>query len=214
MACEKNTILATTILISSAALVFDPSDPLLRRAITELADCLENSLTSKVAAGCCRSLLLLPPGRGAAESAISALLLPRVIGFLTQQPPEGEGESLAESRTILSTALVSFVASLEAKKIPTAMALVLPTLLGRAAREGEDVYPETAARLLQLAGVEQGAFREIVGRLEQGQRGFMEEVLRSGAKAGGQRRGGGVGMLRGEEGREPSIALRMDFGGL
>ncbi|KAJ9642042.1 hypothetical protein H2199_005257 [Coniosporium tulheliwenetii] len=200
VACEKNTILAATILISSAATVFDPSDPLLRRAVAELADCLENGLTSKVAAGCCRSLLLLPPGRGAAESAIAALLLPRVIGFLMQQPPEGEGEGLAESRTILSTALVSFVASLETKKISTAMALVLPTLLARAAKEGEEVYAETAARLLQLAGVEQAAFREVVGRLEAAQRGFMEEVLKSGAKAGGQRRGGGVGMLRGRRG--------------
>jgi hypothetical protein len=46
------------------------------------------------------------------------------------------------------------------------MALVVPTLLARAANEeGEDteVERETSARLLELAGVDQAAFRGVVG---------------------------------------------------
>lgn len=89
------------------------------------------------------------------------------------------------------------------------MALVLPALLARALSEGgAEVYRETSARLLELASADQSAFRAVVGGMSEGQRGFLEEVIRAGRQGGG---GGGVGR---EEGvREPSIALKMDFGG-
>jgi hypothetical protein len=95
------------------------------------------------------------------------------------------------------------------------MALVVPTLLARAASgeegggQGDDdeaeVERETSARLLELAGVDQAAFRGVVGGLGEEQRRFMEGVIRAGSK-----RGGG----RAEEGGErPTIALKMNFGG-
>jgi hypothetical protein len=66
LACEKNSILATTILLSSVASAFSPSDPLVKRFVDDLFDCLNARLTSKVAAGCCRS-------RGANASTSSFL---------------------------------------------------------------------------------------------------------------------------------------------
>lgn len=82
-------------------------------------------------------------------------------------------------------------------------------LLQRASTGGEDVYKETSARLLELAGADQAGFRGVVVGLSEGQRGFMEGVVAKGRKAQG------VGRMDGAEveGREPSIALRMDFGG-
>lgn len=86
------------------------------------------------------------------------------------------------------------------------MALVVPTLLARAAGEEDgrdEVYRETSARLLELAGVDQEAFRGVVGGMSEGQKGFMEGVVRSGRRV----------VEREEVGEAPAIALKMDFGG-
>lgn len=106
------------------------------------------------------------------------------------------------------------MAALPKAHVPVAMALVVPTLLARAANEeggeGEDgegaVERETSARLLELAGVDQGAFRGVVGGMSESQRAFMEAVIRAGSKTSG--RGGGEE----ENGGRPTIALKMDFG--
>jgi len=100
--------------------------------------------------------------------------------------------------------------------------LLLPTLLKRASGElqflagDEDeeaierlkqaIYVETSARLLELAAVDQVAFRSVVGGLSAEQRSFMEGVVKAG-------RTRDEVVDRGEEeNREPSIALRMNFG--
>lgn len=125
-------------------------------------------------------------------------------------------EDPERARALAAHALCQYVASLSspatvstANDRPTVvgMALVLPALLARALSEGEEVYRETSGRLLELASADQGAFRAVVGAMGEGQRGFMEEVIRSG-------RGAEKGGVR-EEGvsREPTIALKMDFGG-
>lgn len=94
------------------------------------------------------------------------------------------------------------------------MALVVPTLLARAAAEegeGEEeeglVERETSARLLELAGVDQPAFRAVVGAMSESQRAFMEAVIRAGSKTQAGRSAGQEG------GGRPTIALKMDFGG-
>lgn len=82
-------------------------------------------------------------------------------------------------------------------------------LLTRAAAGGETLFAETATRLLELAGAEQNAFRAMVAKMSVEQRGFMERVLRDGnhgAGADAEREGM-------EEREEPSIALKLDFGG-
>lgn len=87
------------------------------------------------------------------------------------------------------------------------MAVIVPTLLARANSEGEAVYKETSARLLDLAGSDQGAFRGVVGGMTGEQKGFMESVILRGRESQGMSKAS-------EEGAsEPTIALRMDFGG-
>lgn len=87
------------------------------------------------------------------------------------------------------------------------MSVVVPTMLKRANSEGENVYQETSTRLLELAASDQQSFRGVVGGLSEGQRAFMERVISAGRRAGQGKSG-----VDGEEGREPTIALRMDFG--
>lgn len=89
------------------------------------------------------------------------------------------------------------------------MSVILPTVLARANSEGQEVYKETSARLLHLVSNDQGTFREVVGGMTADQRAFMESVILKGREAemNGRRNVKGE-----EEGKEPSIALRMDFG--
>jgi hypothetical protein len=200
LACEKNTILATTILLSSAASAMSPSDPLVKRFVEDLFDCLNARLTSKVAAGCCRSLLLLPK-KGAFETGLAAQMLPHILSFLAN-PSDTQG--LDESRTTLAQTLVTFISSLptpEQRQI--AAKIIIPALLARAQKEPE-TSQETAARLLEITGADQGAFRAVVGGLSVGQRGLVEEVLKSGR--GPVRRE----VSRDEDG-QPKIALKMEF---
>ncbi|KAH7125620.1 HEAT repeat protein-like protein, partial [Dendryphion nanum] len=200
LACEKNIILTTTILLSSAASVFEPNDPLIKRFIEELFDCLGNRMTSQIAAGCCRSLLLLPK-RGPVEIAIASQILPQILSFLAN-PDDVEG--LDETRTTLTSTLVSFVSTLsKPDERVLAAKIIIPALLARATKEPQ-ATSVTAARLLELAGTDQAAFRAVVAGLNAEQRSFMESVLKS----------GGVGAQKSvqkEEHEEPSIALKMDF---
>ncbi|KAF2002451.1 ARM repeat-containing protein [Amniculicola lignicola CBS 123094] len=202
LACEKNTILACTILLSSASSSFQPSDPLIKRFVTELFDCLGNRMTSKVAAGCCRSLLLLPK-KSDVETTLASLVLPRVIDFVGNP---SDVEDLEESQTILAHTLVQLLPTLhKPEQRQLAAKIIIPALLSRASKDLNTTH-ETATRLLELAGSDQSAFKAVVGGLSAEQRVFMEGVLKS----------GGMGAKRKEVERsdtgEPTIALRMDFG--
>ncbi|KAI9697968.1 MAG: hypothetical protein M1836_004321 [Candelina mexicana] len=198
--CVRNTLLASTILLSGGVNIVPPNDPLLVRLLDEMVDCLDDRLTAKVAANCIRSLLLVSP-KSPADQAIARHLLPRLLTFITNTSREDP----ENTRALVAHALCAFVSNLDSKS-STGLALVIPALLSRASTEGSVVYRETSARLLELAGIDQGGFRAVVGGLSPEQRAFMEEVLREGGK-----RGDGVGETK-LEGRGPSIALKMNFG--
>jgi hypothetical protein len=199
--CEKNALLACTILLSSAGSVFAPDDPLLQRFTTELSECLESRFPSKVAANCARSLLIMPK-RCPAEEALAALLLPQLLGFLSRS---SDVEGIEESFPVVSQALSAWTQTLSGSpdQVSVAMALVIPSLLSRASTAGATTYKETASRLLELAAVDQTRFRSCVGTLDGEQKTFMEQVIREG---GAKRE-----IVRREESGEPSIALKMDF---
>lgn len=199
--CEKNTILATTILLSSAPSAFSPSDPLVKRVVEDLFDCLGNRMTSKVAAGCCRSLLLLPK-KGALETGIAKLMLPIALSFIATAT---DVEGLEDSRSILAQTLVSFISTLSSpEQRQIAAKIVIPALLARTSNE-PGAAGETAARLLEIAGADQNAFRGVVAGLDAEQKVFMESVLKSG-------QGPVKREVRGDEDGQPKIALKMDFG--
>ena len=89
------------------------------------------------------------------------------------------------------------------------MALVVPTLLARAAAaEGQDTYVEVSARLLELAAVDQTVFKGVVASMGAAQRTLLEEVIRSGQLAS---RASAQASSTGDAG-QPTIALKMNFG--
>ena len=159
--------------------------------------------TAKIAANCARSLLLQPKPTPA-DHSLARHLLPRVLAFATNTEPEDP----ERARSLVCATLSAFVGVVPSASVPVAMALVIPALLSRAAsEEGQAVYRETSARLLELASANQAAFRGVVAGMSEGQRAFLEEVIRAGRQTGGP-----VDDEE-EEGERPTIALKMNFGG-
>ncbi|KAK3322246.1 armadillo-type protein [Apodospora peruviana] len=217
LARVKNCLMAITILFTGGKNRLGAGEPLVGRFLEEVVDCLTDRMTAKIAANCIR-LLLLQQNATPADQSIARNLLPRLITFVTNTDPEDP----ENARALVTHTLCQYVAvvssSPTSSKDATAitMALVLPTLLSHAASEGTDVYRETSTRLLELASANQTAFRAVVGGMSEAQKGFMEEVIRSGRLGGGggeQRAGSGGGSGGGEASGQPSIALKMNFGG-
>lgn len=120
-----------------------------------------------------------------------------------------EPEDPERARTLVSHTLCQYVASLDKDKVPPAMSLIIPTLLARTTAEGDEAFQETSARLLELAAVDPEVFRAVVNGMSSGQRVFLEEIIRS-----GQQTTGGSGKDASDAGSgQPTIALKMDFGG-
>ncbi|CZR59044.1 related to rat omega-conotoxin-sensitive calcium channel alpha-1 subunit rbB-I [Phialocephala subalpina] len=200
--CVKNTLLATTVLLTSGQNFMSASEPLVSRFLDEVIDCLSDRMTAKVAAGCIRTLLLQSP-KTLADQSIARYLLPRLVKFATHT----KNEDPENARALVMHALTTFVATLPGPQKTTAMSLLVPCLLARANSEGEAVYKETSARLLDLAGNDQTAFRGVVGGMTDKQKAFMESVILAGRQAQGVKVQDDEG-----QGQEPTIALRMDFG--
>ena len=194
LACEKNTLLAITILLSAAPSELPDTDPLVARFVIELCECLESPTTSRVAAGCIRTLLM--------ASVASQTLMTQVVSFLLT-PIELEG--IDESKTLMSQTLTMYASKIPPSQKPFAIALFNRTLLGRATVEGTKVYQETASRIIELANTDNPSFRSIVAGMDGEQRQLLEHILKS--SAGARKSNHDL------ESREPTIALRMNFGG-
>ncbi|KAL8381507.1 hypothetical protein RB595_005664 [Gaeumannomyces hyphopodioides] len=226
LSCVKNCLLAITVLFTSGENHLSASDPIVVRFLDEVVDCLTDRMTAKIAANCVRSLVV-QSNPTPADQSIARYLLPRLVSFVTNTEPDDP----ERARALVSQALASLVAAIpkdQGEAVAVAMALVVPTLLAGAAAEDDDgnddddndndgrsgragggggvVFRETSARLLELASVDQKAFRGVVAGMSEGQRAFMEEVIRSGRKATADK---DAGASTGQ----PSIALKMNFGG-
>lgn len=205
LSCAKNSLLASTILLTSGSSVLAPNEPLITKFLGETLDCLHDVGLAKVAANCLRSLLLINP-RSGTDEATARYLIPRLLFFMgniTQQDPEN-------ARSLVAVALTTFVSTLKpGTQTPTALCLILPALLSRASAVGKDVYPETAARLFELAGADQGGFKGVVGQMSAEQKTAMEQVIREGGVGTGDR----LGEDKAAEEIEPTIALKLNFGG-
>ena len=205
LSCAKNSLLASTILLTSGSSAFQRNEPLITKFLDEMLDCLHDVGLGKVAANCLRSLLLINPKSGTDE-AIARYLIPRLLLFMgdtTQEDPENV-------RSLVARALTSFVSTLiRGAQYPTALCMILPALLSRASAVGNEVFPETAARILELAAADQGGFKGVVGQLSAEQRSFMEQVI----KKGGIGSGNQSGEDKAAEEVEPTIALKLNFVG-
>ncbi|PGH00685.1 hypothetical protein GX51_05671 [Blastomyces parvus] len=220
LTCAKNTLLSLTILLTTSTHVIPPQDPLIPRVLSEFLDCLQDLGLATVAAGCLRSILFSPSsqtGRSPTDDAIARFLFPRLIAFITSLPAS-ELETTVDPENVKGTitlALVSCIGSgtIAPASVPTAMALVIPALLMRAKNEGQGIYKEIAATLLELAKIDAVSFRGLLAGMGAEQRAFTEEILRNGGIGSSGRKEGRNGADGPDDGERnvPSIALRMDF---
>ncbi|CAG8959411.1 hypothetical protein HYFRA_00001309 [Hymenoscyphus fraxineus] len=202
--CVKNTLLASTLLLTSGKNYMSASEPLVARFLEEVIDCLSDRMTAKVASNCIRTMLL-SSHKTPADQSITRFLLPRLVTFVT----ETGSEDPENARALVAHALTTYVTTLTGPQRGVAMSVIVPTLLSRANSEGESVYNETSSRLLELAASDQAAFRSVVGGMGDAQKGFMESVIMKGRAGRGHKK-----VESGDdEGKEPTIALRMNFGG-
>ena len=208
--CARNTLFASTILLTSGSIALSPDESLINLLLDDLIDCLQDVGLGLVAANCMRSMILFEP-RSETGKAVAAYLFLQLVHFYVddkQADPEG-------ARDVISSTFVAYTASISkgrnlepsAKRnmICAALSYAIPALLHRTELVGKDAFEDTAGKLLLLAGVDQGAFRVVVGRMDAGMRGLMETVLREGGGAGRR--------STREEKEEPTIALKMEFGG-
>lgn len=213
--CAKNTLLAITILLTTGGHVIPPQDPVLPQVLNELLDCLQDVGLANVAAGCIRSILLAPGPKSPTDEVIARHTTPRLIGFLIGCRMEnGEIANDPEnSRTVIARTLVSCVShgTFAAQELPSAMSLVLSTLLARGKREGQSVYKETAGHLLELAKADQMIFRALVASMKPEQKALLEEILRNVEVEANANRAGKGDTQDNEQQSGPSIALRFDF---
>ncbi|KAK5631761.1 hypothetical protein RRF57_007475 [Xylaria bambusicola] len=199
--CVKNCLLTITILFTGGNNRLAANDRVVAKFLDEVLDCLTDRMTARIAANCIKSLMLQNPPTPADQS-IARYLLPRLVAFVSdtdRDDPEG-------ARKLVAQTLTQYVSVISKDHAQIAMSIVVPTLLNRAANEGDEVYRETSTRLLELASVNQVAFKGIVGAMDEGQKAFMEEVLRSG------RQDNDVDRDTNNTG-QPSITLKMNFGG-
>ena len=203
--CAKNTLLASTILLTNASRSLAPNDPLIARTLDEMFTCLQDIGLAKVVASCLRSLILVSP-KNETDESIARYLFPQLLRFTADTKlPDPEN-----ARSLTAHALTSFVTTTSGKASSAAMCVVVPMLLTRAWAEGKAVYLETSKRLLELAsGNLTPVFRGVVAKMSAGQRTFMESVIREGGGVGRSMAGSRENV--GET--EPSIALKLDFGG-
>lgn len=156
--------------------------------------------TAKIASNCVRTILL-NSNTTPADMTIHRYLLPRLISFVVDL----ESNDPEDARSLVCQALTQYVAtSIPLEKQAVGMVLVFTMLLKRASEEGQAVYQETCSRFLELAAVDQAAFKGIVSGLGEEQRGCFEKVLMSGRQ---------MKKNADEAGQEqPTIALKMNFG--
>lgn len=225
--CAKNILFACTIILSTASNAFSPNHPLLIRCLDAMLDCLDDLGLGKIAAGCLRSILLNPPTSPTDEAIARHLFLP-LVRFVLETGPDPEN-----SRSLVAHALTSFATTLPTTAAPAntakgngsdstpttaAFGILIPMLLTQASvsvepKNSQIVFPEIAARLLDLAGADATSFRNAVASMTPDQKGFMEEVLKAGGAWAQQSKKGDGGIDGARQGGEHSIALKLNFGG-
>ncbi|KAI7091854.1 HEAT repeat protein-like protein [Hortaea werneckii] len=114
-------------------------------------------------------------------------------------------EGLEDSRKLMTQTITMYASRVPEPQQTVAVVLVVNALLEQASSQGQQSYQETATRLLELAAANSGTFRSAVTSLDSERKSLLEGILKS--RAGLQRNTSDFGTDR-----EPSIALKMDFG--
>jgi hypothetical protein len=191
--------MAATIVVTSGVNILPPNEEHLPKLCDQILSSLTDPLTATISVQCTRSLIMSSP-KTACDQEIIRYFLPKLVAFITSPP----STDTAPVKAAICSILTQFVRVLFGEQVPVAMAVFVPMLLERARIEGAaEVGRETAARLLELAQTDQGAFKSVVANLGSAQRAFMEEVLRSNVGSPQKVQTGSS---------QPTIALKMNFG--
>jgi HEAT repeat-containing protein 5 len=205
--CAKNTLLSITVLLSSAGKVLSPSDTLINLALAEVLDCLHDLGLAKVATNCVRSLLMTRP-KSTCDEAVYRILFPQCLSFVCDQSVEDP----EQVRPAVLHALVSSVQALSKSGRTPGMAVLIPILLISAKQttpkgQKESFGKQAATRLLELARIDQLAFKTTAASLDDDDRAELGELLRS--VGVGERKQ--VAESESYDDEKPAIELRMDF---
>lgn len=205
--CAKNTLLSMTVLLSSTGKILSPSDLLITRALAEVLDCLNDLGLAKVATNCVRSLLMIRP-KSLCDELVYRVLFPQCLGFVC----DGSVEDPEQVRPLILQALVSSVGTIVKSGRIAAIAILIPVLLVSAKQmrpkgQKESFGKQAATRLLELAGIDQSAFRTTAASLDEESRVELGELLKS--VGVGERKQ--VVAAESYDDEKPAIELRMDF---
>ncbi|CAK7263994.1 hypothetical protein SEPCBS57363_000846 [Sporothrix epigloea] len=240
LTCVKNTLLAITVLFTAGHNNLSTTDPLVVRFFDELIDCLHDRMTAKIAANCCRSLLL-HTRTTAADQSVGRYLLPRLLAFVANvepQDPEGARNLVAQTLTafVARAAAQATTAEDDRTSVSVATALVLPALLARASGElekwqeenlGSSDDPDGAgiANSMAAEADRNTIYKETSGRLLElasadpaafrsvvgGLNESQRAFMEEVIKAGRQAE---VAKPTASSNGQPTIALKMNFGGV
>ena len=208
--CAKNVLLACTVFLTTSSQAFSPVSPLLSRGLNAMLDCLGDLGLARIAANCLRSIILIN-SKSPTDEAIARHLFPRLIHFAldsSSPDPENARPLVVHAVTSFATSLPSAIGTSNPRS--AAFSIVLPMLLAHAETQRNPASQETATRLLELAASDGDAFRSTVARLSTQQRSFMEGILSEDRDRAEDGRGKGRGEK--DDGSEPTIALKLDFG--
>ncbi|ETN40321.1 uncharacterized protein HMPREF1541_04597 [Cyphellophora europaea CBS 101466] len=208
LTAAKNCLLSMTVMLTTAGHAIPANDELIRKAVAEFLDCLQDVGLAKIAVNCIRTILQ-SNSKSACDEAAGRILWPQLIQFICDLGTE-DPENV---RSAITQALVGSIGTLAQDRRQAAIAILVPVLLHRANKvsRGEketEVRREVASRLLDLAGIDQLGFRASIAMLDEERRASLESLLRS---AGLGRKQSDQGGPENEEFRAPAIELRMDF---
>jgi HEAT repeat-containing protein 5 len=208
LTAAKNCLLSLTIILTTAGDAISANDELIRKAVAEILDCLQDVGLAKIAVNCIRTLLN-SGSKSACDEAASRMLWPQLIKFVC----DDDTEDPEKVRSGIIQSLVGSVGVMPVDRRQAAVAILIPVLLHRADSVPNDesdveVQKDVAARLLELAAADQVGFRATVGLLADEHRSALETLLRTAGVGGRQME---QSRQLAQESRAPAIELRMDF---
>lgn len=196
-----------TVLLTSAGKVLSANESLIQKVLTEVLDCLHDLGLANVATNCVRSLLMTIP-KSACDEAVYRVLFPQCLAFVCDQSVDDP----EQVRPAVLHALVNSVQTIPRLGRTAAMAILMPVLLTSAKQttpkgQKESFGKQAATRLLELATMDQLAFRNTASSLDEDSRNELGELLKS--VGVGERKQAATTESYDDE--KPAIELRMDF---
>lgn len=191
IACEKNVLLGAALLITSASGILTSSQWIVQRFFTEVQASLLKPTTSRVAVGCLRTILF------------AGIAGKRMVGMALRFMFERD-EELRDSQALMANLLTTYTGRVAQPRRAILLGLVLLAIVDWAQRCGLSVHEEATSRIVELSQLDSNAFRSAFASTSPQQKQFLHMLLKD--RMNVRRSGDSVE-------QEPTIALKLDFGG-